>query len=135
MMAGFLKSQLDFIFFAYGAAFFLLIPLCLFLRQRPNTGRLAWVWLGWFGGIHGTNEWLDLIALSSGANTPFDLARVGTLIVSFLFLAEFGRASIVSIRGHGPGRWFWRLWWGWPRWEAGRAWPGSMLLPAMGRDS
>ena len=58
-MADFLKSQLDYIFFVYGAAFFLLIPLCLFLNQRPICGRLAWVWLGWFGATHGANEWLD----------------------------------------------------------------------------
>jgi hypothetical protein len=104
MMADFLKSQLDYIFFVYGAAFFLLIPLCLFLRQRPNCCRLAWGWLGWFGAAHGANEWLDLLALSLDANPLFNLARLGILIVSFLFLAEFGRASIVTLRGHGPDR-------------------------------
>ena len=104
-MADFLKSQLDYIFFVYGAAFFLLIPLCLFLRQRPNCCRLAWGWLGWFGATHGANEWLDLLALSLDANPLFHLARLGVLIVSFLCLAEFGRASLVTLRGHGPGRW------------------------------
>ncbi len=104
-MADFLKSQLDYIFFVYGAAFFLLIPLCLFLRQRPNCCRLAWVWLGWFGATHGANEWLDLLALSLDPNPLFHLARLGILIVSFLCLAEFGRASMVTLRGHGPGRW------------------------------
>ena len=103
-MADFLKSQLDYIFFVYGAAFFLLIPLCLFLRQRPNCGRLAWVWLGWFGATHGANEWLDLLALGLDPNPLFHLARLGILIVSFLCLAEFGRASLVALRGHGPGR-------------------------------
>ena len=104
-MADFLKSQLDYIFFVYGAAFFLLIPLCLFLRQRPNCCRLAWGWLGWFGATHGANEWLDLLALSLDPNPLFNLARVGLLIVSFLCLAEFGRASLATLRGHGPGRW------------------------------
>jgi PAS domain S-box-containing protein len=105
MMADFLKSQLDYIFFVYGAAFFLLIPLCLFLRQRPNCCRLAWVWLGWFGATHGTNEWLDLLALSLDANPLFDLARICLLIVSFVCLAQFGRVSLATMRGHGPGRW------------------------------
>ena len=103
-MADFLKSQLDYIFFVYGAAFFLLIPLCIFLRQRPNCCRLAWVWLGWFGATHGANEWLDLLALNLDPNPPFHLARLGILIVSFLCLAEFGRASMVALRNHGPGR-------------------------------
>ena len=103
-MAEFLKSQLDYIFFFYGAAFFLLIPLCLFLKQRPNCCRLAWGWLGWFGAIHGANEWFDLLALSLDPNPLFNLVRVGLLIVSFVCLAEFGRASMVTLRGHGPGR-------------------------------
>lgn len=104
-MADFLKSQLDYIFFVYGAAFFLLIPLCLFLRQRPNCCRLAWGWLGWFGATHGANEWLDLLALSLDANPLFNLARLGVLIVSFVCLAQFGRASLATMRGQGPGRW------------------------------
>jgi PAS domain S-box-containing protein len=104
MMADFLKSQLDYIFFVYGAAFFLLIPLCLFLRQRPNCCRLAWAWLGWFGATHGANEWLDLLALNLDPNPFLHLFRLGLLIVSFLCLAEFGRASLVTLRGHGSGR-------------------------------
>jgi PAS domain S-box-containing protein len=105
MMPDFLLSQLDYIFFFYGAAFFLLIPLCLFLRQRPNCCRLAWGWLGWFGGTHGANEWLDLLALSLGTDPLFTLVRVVVLIGSFVCLAEFGRASLAMMRGQGPGRW------------------------------
>ena len=104
-MADFLKSQLDYIFFVYGAAFFLLVPLCLFLRQRPHCCRLAWGWLGWFGALHGANEWLDLLAQSLEAGPLFNLIRLVPLIISFVCLAEFGRASLAAIRGHGPGRW------------------------------
>ena len=77
------KSQLDYIFFIYGAAFLLLIPLCLFLRGRMDR-KLAWAWLGWFGATHGLNEWLDLLALSLGSSLGFDLARLGLLAFSFL---------------------------------------------------
>jgi PAS domain S-box-containing protein len=105
MMAEFFKSQLDYIFFVYGAAFLLLIPLCLFLRQRPNCCRLAWGWLGWFGATHGANEWLDLLGLSLNLHLLFNLARLGILIVSFVCLAQFGRASLSSMRNHGSGRW------------------------------
>jgi PAS domain S-box-containing protein len=105
MMVEFFTNQLDYIFFVYGAAFFLLIPLCLFLRQRPHCCRLAWGWLGWFGAIHGVNEWLDLLGLSLGAEPLFALARVSVLIVSFVFLAEFGRSSLAALSVQGPGRW------------------------------
>jgi hypothetical protein len=65
MMSEFFKSQLDYIFFFYGTAFLLLIPICLFLRGRMNR-QMAWTWLAWFGATHGVNEWLDLLALSLG---------------------------------------------------------------------
>ena len=64
-MSEFFKSQIDYIFFFYGAAFLLLIPICLFLRGRMNR-QMAWTWLAWFGATHGVNEWLDLLALSLG---------------------------------------------------------------------
>jgi PAS domain S-box-containing protein len=104
MMAEFLNSQLDYIYFFYGASFLLLVPICLFLRRRPYA-RLPWSWLAWFGATHGANEWLDLLALDMGSGPVFDFVRVGLLIISFLCLAEFGRASMVTLRGHGPGRW------------------------------
>jgi PAS domain S-box-containing protein len=103
-MADLLKSQLDYIYFFYGASFLLLVPICLFLRRRPYVS-LRWSWLAWFGAIHGANEWLELMALNMGSGLVFDLVRVGLLIISFLCLAEFGRASMVTLRGRGPGRW------------------------------
>jgi PAS domain S-box-containing protein len=104
MMVEFLRSQLDYIFFFYGLAFLLLIPICVFLRRR-SYGQLAWFWLGCFAATHSANEWLDLLALNFGSGSVFDLARLTLLIISFVSLAEFGRQSIVTIRGHGPGRW------------------------------
>jgi PAS domain S-box-containing protein len=104
MMAEFLKSQLDYIYFFYGMSFFLLVPICLFLRRRPYIS-LPWLWLAWFGATHGANEWLDLLALGLGSGPVFGSFRAGLLIISFLCLAEFGRGSMVTLRGHGPGRW------------------------------
>jgi len=104
MMAEFLKSQMDYIYFFYGVSFLLLVPICLFLRRRPYVS-LPWLWLAWFGATHGANEWLDLLALSLGSGPVFDFVRFGLLIISYLCLAEFGRASMVILRGHGPGRW------------------------------
>jgi len=104
MMAEFLKSQLDYIYFFYGMSFFLLVPICLFLRRRPYVS-LSWGWLAWFGATHGANEWLDLLALGLGSGPMFDFVRASLLIISFLCLAEFARGSMVTLRGHGPGRW------------------------------
>ena len=103
-MGEFLGSQLDYIFFFYGAAFLLLIPICLFLRRRSYR-QLPWIWLLWFGALHGANEWLDLLALSLEPGPAIDYARLGVLSMSFVCLAEFGRAGSRSICGRGPDRW------------------------------
>ena len=103
-MAEFLKSQLDYIFFFYGFSFLLLIPICLFLR-RKSYRKLPWIWLVWFGALHGANEGLDLLALSFEPGPAFDYVRLGVLIMSFVCLAEFGRAGSRIICGRGPDRW------------------------------
>ncbi|MCG6535012.1 MAG: ATP-binding protein, partial [Syntrophales bacterium LBB04] len=66
---------------------------------------LPWEFLGGFGITHGLNEWLDLIALSIGDSDAFRAVRLMMLIVSFLFLIEFGRAGMRSVLGKSPSRW------------------------------
>ncbi len=99
-------NQIDYIFFVYGLSFILLVPICQFLNRR-SQGRLAWVWLGVFGVLHGANEWLDLLfySLEWGSHPALALLRLILLISSFVALVEFGRASTAGIRGQGPGRW------------------------------
>ncbi len=103
-MTNFFSNQLDYIFFFYGLAFILLVPVCQILRRKsqpqPPWGRLAL-----FGVTHGLNEWLDLVALIWGSHLPFDIIRLGLMALSFGFLLEFGRAGTVANRGAGPGRW------------------------------
>jgi PAS domain S-box-containing protein len=103
MVSNFFQTQLDYIFFFYGAAFLLLVPICLILKKRLFT-RLAWIWLGAFGAIHGAHDWLQLLALDLRPSPLISLVRLAFLIISFVCLAEFGRASIAALRGHGPGR-------------------------------
>jgi PAS domain S-box-containing protein len=103
-MAEFLQSQLDYIYFFYGSAFLLLIPISLFLGRRSYC-KLPWIWLGWFGALHGVNEGLDLLALILEPDPAFDYVRLGVLVISFVCLAEFGRAGTRIICGRGPGRW------------------------------
>lgn len=103
-MTDLIRSQIDFIYFVYGLGFFLLLPICLYLHRRYGSS-FPWMWLLLFGTAHGLLEWLDLVALSLGTDPVFDVVRLGLLILSFLLLAEFGRAGLVRLRGRGPGRW------------------------------
>jgi PAS domain S-box-containing protein len=104
IMVNFLTRQLDFIIFFYGLTFFLLVPICLYLRRRSFL-RLPWIWLVWFGALHGAHEWLDLLVLSLEPSLVFGFVRLALLIMSFLCLVEFGRAGTKSICGRGPGPW------------------------------
>jgi diguanylate cyclase (GGDEF)-like protein/PAS domain S-box-containing protein len=103
-MTEFFTSQIDYICFSYGLSFILLLPLCYFLNRRPQR-LLPWMWLGLFGLTHGLHEWLELLSLELMQGPLLDLARIGLLIVSFVFLMEFGRAGTLSLRGRAPGRW------------------------------
>lgn len=102
-MSLFLKDQLDYIHFCYGLAFIILAAVCVTL-QRNERERFPWSVLGIFGIIHGLHEWLELLELAIGDTPTFLAARVLVLTVSFLFLAEFGRAGTSRIRGGGAGR-------------------------------
>jgi PAS domain S-box-containing protein len=104
MMAEFLKSQLDYIFFFYGLAFLLLVPISLFLR-RWSYRKLPWIWLVLFGTLHGANEWLDLLALSLAPGPAFDYIKLAILLMSYVCLLEFGRAGTYNLCARGPGPW------------------------------
>jgi hypothetical protein len=95
---------MDYIFFFYGLAFSLLAAICLLLQRRLRP-KLAWMWLAAFGAAHGVNEWLDLAALTLGSGPVFDIVRLGVMALSFVFLAEFGRASMIIMGRRSPGRW------------------------------
>src|SRR5665647_1193408 len=103
-MTDVLQGQMDYIFSFYGLAFILLAAICMSFQRRLRP-KLAWIWLAAFGAAHGVNEWLDLVALTLGSSPVFDIVRLGLMVLSFVFLAEFGRASVVALRGQGPGRW------------------------------
>jgi PAS domain S-box-containing protein len=103
-MGEFLGSQLDYISFFYGSSFLLLIPICLFLR-RKSYRKLPWIWLVWFGALHATNDGLELLTFGFEPGPAFHYVRLGFLTMSFVCLAEFGRAGSRSIGGLGPDRW------------------------------
>jgi diguanylate cyclase (GGDEF)-like protein len=99
----FFERQMDYIFFIYGLAFLIMAAVCITMRREER--RLPWVYLGLFGVTHGFNEWLDLIAITLGDNPVFTASRIFVMIVSFLFLLEFGRSGLLMVKRKGPGRW------------------------------
>lgn len=87
------KSNLDIIFFIYGLAF---VTMGIIISVQPKKGsrfRLAdtlWLLAG-FGLIHGANEFLDMWAIIKGGAFALNIVRAFSLIISFVFLFEFGR--------------------------------------------
>jgi len=106
-MSEFLTFQMDYIYFVYGLAFILLAAICATMREDDQP-RPAWMWLGLFGLCHGFHEWLEMIVLA-GVYNPFPAGIQFTasilLMLSFVFLLEFGRASWRTPGGKNLGRW------------------------------
>ncbi|MBF0118919.1 MAG: response regulator [Desulfobacterales bacterium] len=84
--------QMDYIFFFYGLAFILLAASTQELAKLKEES-IPWKWLSAFGFFHGTSEWLDMIALSTGDEFFFSNIRFGVMAISFMFLVEFGRKT------------------------------------------
>jgi hypothetical protein len=94
------QGQMDFIFFFKGLAFFLVLAVS-FLFRREGSQRLPWRWFGLFTLAQGIAAWLSLAAMNFG-NTPNLLVSGEILqIVSWIFLAEFGRSGESRVLGCG----------------------------------
>jgi len=87
------KNNLDVVFFIYGFAF-IIMGLAIWIQPKKGSNfRLAdvlWLLCG-FGLSHGVNEWMDMWAIMKGTNPILDIARTFILVISYLFLFEFGR--------------------------------------------
>jgi PAS domain S-box-containing protein len=95
-----ITSRLDLVFFFYGLSFSAM-GLLLFVQPKKETSfKLAdslWL-LGWFGAIHGANEFLDMwTLLHPGPGRLFELIRVCALFASFAFLMEFARRTAATM--------------------------------------
>lgn len=90
---------MEFIFLIYGLAFFLLGFAILYYPKKDSVFHLAQEihFLGWFGILHGINEWLDLLILVNALDLSFvwEIIRSMTLPGSFFALIYFG-AKVVS---------------------------------------
>ncbi len=99
------QGQMDFIFFFKGLAFFLVLAVS-FLFRRDDTQRLPWRWFGLFALAQGIAAWFSLAAMNFG-NSPYLLVTGEILqIVSWVLLAEFGRAGVSRVLGRDSGLWF-----------------------------
>ena len=98
------QGQMDFIFFFKGLAFFLALAVsCLF--QRDSSQRLPWRWFGLFAAAQGIAAWSSLVAMNFG--NPAYLLIGGDIlqILSWMFLAEFGRSGVSRVLGRESGLW------------------------------
>jgi len=89
----FFLGQMDYVFFIYGLAFFLLGAAALTLRADAFPG-LAWGWLAAFALSHGASEWLDLAVLSIGRTQALLTVKTLVMTASFVFLLEFARRGL-----------------------------------------
>lgn len=99
------QNNLDIVFFVYGMAFFAMGISILIQPKKGSAFSIAdilWLLAG-FGLVHGINEWLDMWAIIKGRSEFLDLIRWLCLVVSFIFLFEFGRRLfIVNIHEGSP---------------------------------
>ncbi|NWF66617.1 MAG: hypothetical protein HXX81_04015, partial [Campylobacterales bacterium] len=94
---------MDYIFFIYGLAFILLWSI-VYQFSKSEVNIVNWKWLGYFGLIHGIQEWCDLLALSVGDSKLFTEFRLVLLFTSFIALFEFARISSSLIYSKTPSR-------------------------------
>jgi two-component system sensor histidine kinase DctS len=106
MMNYLIAREMDFVFFFYGASFIMLGAVCFALlrHMEDRRGGLPWIWLGFFGFFHGTNEWLDMTALSLGDSPGFQMLRFLFIFVSFLCVVEFARQGSEVVFGKRVSR-------------------------------
>ena len=102
-MHTFVSTQMDYVIFVYGLAFFLLGAACLSMRARAFL-QLPWGWLAAFAFSHGSAEWLDLAALGFGRNQTLSAIKIVLIIASFVFLFQFALAGLAQ-RAHTAGSW------------------------------
>ncbi len=103
-MRSLFANQMDFVFLVYGLSFVLLAGVCVVAGRKERGGDgLPWRWLALFGISHGVNEWLHMLVASLGDTPVFSTVRLGGMILSFVFLTEFGRRGLGGLWGTWRG--------------------------------
>ncbi|MEW6715716.1 MAG: sensor histidine kinase [Nitrospirota bacterium] len=100
------KNNLDIIFFIYGLGYLIMGITILVHPKKGSEFRIAdSIWLlAAFGLTHGLNEHLDMWALIKGRSPALDMIRWIVLIISYIFLFEFGR-HLIRMPSPKPSVW------------------------------
>ncbi len=107
LIAQWFKNNLDIIFFIYGLAFFVMGISILAKPKKGSVFKIAdilWL-LACFGLVHGINEWLDMWTIIKYQSKTIDLVRLICLIISFMFLFEFGKRLFIESIYEGMSKW------------------------------
>ncbi|NJD52934.1 MAG: PAS domain S-box protein [Candidatus Methanoperedens sp.] len=110
MLTDFFSTNLDAVFFIYGFAFAIL-GIIIFMQLRVTKQsefklrNILWL-LGWFGFIHGINEFMDMFMLIKGELFFLRILGASALFISFLFLFLFGYQMINIGERKRLGIWF-----------------------------
>lgn len=101
-LSRYIQGNLDVVYFIYGTAF-AVMGIAVLLQPKKNSGfplADSLYLLGWFGVIHGANEFLDMwLLIKRPESAEFDLIRLLVLVISYIFLFEFGRRSLRAEKG------------------------------------
>ena len=104
--ANLFAGAMDLVFLVYGAAF-LALGLAILVRHNDHSelplSRSLWL-LGGFAGLHGVLEWTDLWRTVHGSEPSLAAGQSVLLLVSYLFLFEFGRPPLGERGTHIPMR-------------------------------
>ena len=87
---------MDVIYLTYGLSFLALgIAIMLQLHKSDRFELCAIIWLlATFGILHGSLEWMDLWTMIRGENPFLTILKPFLLLISYLFLVEFGRRLV-----------------------------------------
>ena len=104
-MLGYIKGQVDYLYFIYGLAYTALATLCFILRGKEEGKLLPWSWFGTFAVFGALTQWLTLFAYALADSQMFAITRAALMAISILALLEFGRSGSRRFLSWVPGRW------------------------------
>ncbi|GBF33606.1 adenylate/guanylate cyclase [Desulfocucumis palustris] len=97
-------SQTDYILLLHSLSFIILAAACCAVKE-PDGKPSQWFYLALFGVFHGVHQWPAMIKHLLGETLSFSVTSSSLLLISFLFLMEFGRRGTAAMPGGGPGKW------------------------------
>lgn len=121
------QSQIDYIYFFQGLAFFLVFVVCSLLRSNFDQ-RLPWRWFGLFALGQGIAAWLSLLSMNFGEPTVVKALTGGLQILSFIFLTEFARSGLSRTQDRDSGLWLFTLLLMMTALGGLKGWPGIQLV-------